>query len=114
MCRRTPPKLDGGEDTEEAFAQSDEGGQQHHHVRGEVVRLKTVELEERPEEAARRQAEAAQAVRAEDDPLALLQRRRDLPRGRQADLYAVGTGQAPGLAKELHVVFMDVGAVPRA
>ena len=78
------------------------------------MRLEVVEFEEGSEEPARRKAEAAQAVRVEDDPLALLRRRRDLLRGRQADLYAVGAGQAPGLAKELHVVFMDVGAVPRA
>ena len=78
------------------------------------MRLETIEFRKGAEEAARRQAEAMQAVRAEDDPLALLRRRRDLPRGRQADLYAVDAGQAPGLAKELHVVFMDVGAVPGA
>ena len=51
------------------------GGQQHHHIRGEVVRLEAVKLQERTEEAARRQPQAAHEVRAEDDPLALLRRR---------------------------------------
>ena len=69
------PQLDGGENAEETFAQSGEGGEQHHRVRCEVVRLKTVELQERAEEAARRQPQAAHKVRAEDDPLALLRRR---------------------------------------
>ena len=71
------------------------------------MRLEVVEVEEGAQKSARRKAEAAQAVRAEDDPLALLRRRRDLLRGRQVDLYAVGAGQAPGLAKELHLVFME-------
>ena len=57
-----PPELEGGEDSEEAFAQGHEGGQQHHCVGGEVVRLESVELHERPEEAARRQPQPAQAV----------------------------------------------------
>ena len=47
-----PPELEGGEDSEEAFAQSHEGGQQHHCVGGEVVRLESVELKKRAEEAA--------------------------------------------------------------
>ena len=49
-----PPELEGGEDSEEAFAQSHEGGQQHHCVGGEVVRLEAVELQEGAEEASRR------------------------------------------------------------
>ena len=57
-----PPELEGGKDAEEALAQSDEGRQQHHRVWSEVVRLELVELEEGTEEAARRQAKAAQAV----------------------------------------------------
>ena len=40
------PQLEGGENTEEAFAQSGEGGKQHHSVGSEVVRLKIVELQE--------------------------------------------------------------------
>ena len=41
-----PPELEGGEDAEVAFAQGDEGRQQHHHVRSKVVRLEPVELQE--------------------------------------------------------------------
>ena len=44
-----PLELDGGENAEEAFAQGDEGEQQHYRVGGEVVRLETVELQEGPE-----------------------------------------------------------------
>ena len=39
-----PLELEGGEDSEEAFAQGHEGGQQHHRVGCEVVRLEAVEL----------------------------------------------------------------------
>ena len=48
----------------------------------EVMRLEVVEFEEGSKESARREAEAAQAVRAEDHPLALLWCRRNLPRWR--------------------------------
>ena len=50
--KNSPPKFEGGEDAEEAFAQSDEGRQQHHRVWCEVVRREPVELEEGAEEAA--------------------------------------------------------------
>ena len=78
------------------------------------MRLEVVEFQERAEKSARRKAEAAQAVLAEGDPLALLRRRRDLRLRRQADLHEVGAGQAPSLAEELHMIFMDIGVVPRA
>ena len=76
------------------------------------MRLKVVELEEGAQKSARRKAEAAQEVRAEDDPLALLRCRRDLRLWRQADQHEVGIGQAPSLAEELNMVLMDVGAIP--
>ena len=76
------------------------------------MRLKIVELKEGAQESARRKAEAAQEVRAEDDPLALLRCRRDLRLWRQADPHEVGIGQAPSLVEELNMVLMDVGAIP--
>ena len=57
-----PPELEGGENAKIAFAQGDEGGQQHHRVRGEVVRLELVEFKKRAEEGARGQADAAQEI----------------------------------------------------
>ena len=78
------------------------------------MRLKVVELEEGAQKSARRKAKAAQEVRAEDDPLALLRRRRNLRLRRQADQHKVGVGQAPSLPEELNVVLMNVGTVPRA
>ena len=58
-----------------AFAEGDEGGQQHHRIWCEVVRLDLVESEEGAEEAARRQAEAAKKVRPADDVFAVLRHR---------------------------------------
>ena len=110
--RRTPPELEGGENAKKAFAQGDEGGQQHHRVWSEVVRLELIEVEEGAEESARRQAEAAQEMRAEDYPLAFLRRRRDLLLRRETDPHLVLAGQPPRLAEELDVVHMDEGAVP--
>src|SRR3954471_21282372 len=66
-----PPQLDCGENAEVTLAKSDEGRQQHHRVRGEVVRLEAVEFQERAEEPARRQPKAAREMGAEDDALAL-------------------------------------------
>ena len=77
--KSSPPELDGGEDAEETLAQQDEGRQQHHHVGGEVVRLKLVEIQKCAEEAARGEADTAQAVRVEDYSLAFLRCRRNLP-----------------------------------
>ena len=77
-----------------------------------MVRLELIEFEPGAEEGAHWQAEAAQEVRAEDHPLALLRLRPDFPRRRAADLYFVRAGQPPRLAEELHMVVMDVGAVP--
>ena len=71
----------------ETFAQSGEGGEQHHRIWSKVVWLKVVELQERAEETARRQPQAAHEVRAEYDPLALLRRRRYLPRWRGTGLH---------------------------
>ena len=78
------------------------------------MRLKVVELEEVAQKSARRKAEAAQEVRAKDDPLALLRCRRNLRPRRQADPHEVGVGQAPGLAEEFNMVLVDIGAVPGA
>ena len=76
------------------------------------MRLELIEVEEVAEESARRQADAAQEMRAEDYPLAFLRLRRDLLRGRETDPHLVRDGQPPRLAEELDVVLMDVGAVP--
>ena len=77
-----------------------------------MVRLELVEFKKGAEEGACRQADAAQEMRAEDHPLALLRLRRDLLRGRETDPHPVRAGQPPRLAEELDVVLMDVGAVP--
>ena len=76
------------------------------------MRLELVEFEEGAEEGARRQAKAAQEVRAEDYPLAFLRRRRDLPLRREADLHVTFAGQPPHLAEEIDVVIVNFGAVP--
>src|SRR4051794_19138196 len=78
------------------------------------MRLEVVKLKKSAKESARREAEAAQVVRAEDYPLALLRCRRNLPRRRATNPHVVRARQAPRSAEELDVVFMDVGAVPRA
>ena len=76
------------------------------------MRLELIEVEEGAEESARRQADAAQEMRAEDYPLAFLRLRRDLLRRRETDPHLVRAGKPPRLAEELDVVHMDVGAVP--
>ena len=76
------------------------------------MRLELIELDKGAEEGARRQAEAAQEVRAEDYPLAFLRRRRDLPLRHETDPHLVLAGKPPRLAEEVDVVHMDVGAVP--
>ena len=78
------------------------------------MRLEAVELHERPEEAARRQPQLAQAVRAEDDPLALLWGGGNLPLWRKTHLHAILAGKPTGPAEELDVVFMNFGAVSGA
>src|SRR4051812_38349341 len=75
---RTPPELYGGEDAKETLAEGDEGRQQHHGVGGEVMRLERIDLKERAEEAVRREARAAYAMRAENHPNTLQRRRRNL------------------------------------
>ena len=75
------------------------------------MRLELVEFEEGVEEGTRRQAKAAQEVRAKDYPLAFLRRRRDLHLRRETDLHLVLAGQPPRLAEEVDVVLVDVGAV---
>ena len=72
------------------------------------MRLEAVELQKRVEEAARRQPQPAQAVRAEDDPLALLRGGGTLPLRRETHLHAVLAGKPTGPAEELDVVFMDL------
>src|SRR4051812_37709520 len=79
-----------------------------------MMRLKVVEFKERAEESARREAEAAYAVQAEDHPLALLRCRRGLLLRRAPDPHVVLAGQTPRPAEELDVLVEDVGAVPRA
>ena len=76
------------------------------------MRLELIEFEPGAEEGAHWQAEAAQEVRAEDHPLALLRPRRDFLRRREADLHFVCVGQPPRVAEEVDVVVMDDGAVP--
>ena len=98
-----PPELEGREDAEVALAQGDEGRQQHHRIRGEVVRLELIEFELGAEEGAHWKADAAQEVRAEDHPLALLRLRRDFLCRREADLHLVRAGQPPRVAEKLDV-----------
>ena len=76
--------------------------------------LEMIKLKEGAEEPARRQAEAAQAMRAEDYPLVLLRCRRDLPLRRETNPHVVGTWQPPRPAEEVDMVVMDVGAIPGA
>ena len=71
-----------------------------------------IEVDEEPDEAARRQAKAADEVRAEDDPLALTRRRRDLSLRRHARLHVACAGETPRLAEEGYVILVDVGSVP--
>ena len=75
------------------------------------MRLEFLELEEGVEEVAHRQAQAAQAVRAEDDPLALLRCRRDLSPPRETNPNEVLAGQPTRLAEEINVVVMDLRTV---
>ena len=109
-----PPELERGENPKKALAQGDESRHQHHRVGREVMRLEVVEFKESSKESARREAEAAQAVRAEDHPLALFRCRRNLPRRRLTNPHEVLAQQAPRPAEELDMVLMDVGAIPRA
>ena len=83
-------------------------------VRCEVVRLKTVELQERAEEAARRQPQATHKVRAEDDPLALLRRGGNLPLRRMTHPHVILAGEPTSPAEELDMVVVNFGAVPSA
>ena len=76
------------------------------------MRLELIEFEEGAEESARRQADAAQEMQAEDHPLAFLRLRRDLLLMREMDPHLIRARQPPRLAEELDVVLMDVGAVP--
>ena len=76
------------------------------------MRLELVEFKEGAEEGARRQAKAAQEVRAEHYPPAFLRHRRDLLLRRKTDPHLVLAGQPPRLAEEVDVVRVDVGAVP--
>ena len=78
------------------------------------MRLEAVELQEGSEEGARRQAKAAQAVRAEDDPLALLQRGGNLPLRRKTHQHVILAGEPTSPAEELDVVVVNFGAVPGA
>ena len=73
-----------------------------------------IEFKEGAEQTARRQADATQAVRAEDYPLVLLRCRRDLPLRSETDPHEVHAWQPPHSAEEVNVVFVDVGAVPGA
>src|SRR4051812_14299661 len=59
---------------------------------GEMMRLEMAELEEGAKEPTRREAEAAQAVRAEGRPLPLLRCRRDLPLRRAPNPHVVLAG----------------------
>ena len=77
-----------------------------------MVRLELIEFEPGAEEGAHWKANAAQEVRAEDHPLALLRLRRDFLHRREADLHLVRAGQPPRVAEELDVVVVDVGAIP--
>jgi hypothetical protein len=70
-----PPEFEGGESAEISFTHGDEGGQQHHRIWREVVRLDLVEIKERAEEVARWKAEAAKEMRPEDDAFVVLRRR---------------------------------------
>ena len=79
-----------------------------------MVRLEAVELQERSEETARRQSQPTQAVRAEDDPLALLRRGGNLPLQRKAHPHVILTGKPTSPAKELDVVVVNFGTVPSA
>src|SRR4051812_18223377 len=92
--KELPPQLDGGENAEEALAQSGEGCQQHHRVWGEVVRLEAMELQKRAEEPARRQPQAVHEVGAEHKLLTLLRRRRHLLPRRSAGPHEVRAGKA--------------------
>ena len=69
-----------------------------------MVRLEAVEIEEGPEETARRQPQPAQAVRAEDDLLALLRRGGNLPLQRKTHPHVIFVGKPMSLAEELDVV----------
>ena len=53
-------------------------------------------------------------MRAEDDPLALLRCRGNLPLRRKTHLHAILAGKPTGPAEELDVVFMNLGTVPGA
>ena len=57
-----------------------------------MVRLEAIELEEGAEKAASRQAEATEKVRPKDDAFAVLRRRRDFFRRRDAYLYIACAG----------------------
>ena len=79
-----------------------------------MVRLEAVELQERSKEIARRQPQPAQAVRAEDDPLALLRRGGNLPLRRKTHPHVILAGEPTSPAEELNVVVVNFGAVPSA
>src|SRR4051812_29256150 len=109
-----PPQLDGGENTEESLAERGEGRQQHHRVWSKVVRLEAVKLQERAEESARRQPQAARQVGAEHDALTLRRCRRHLLLLRGAGLHEVRAGDAARPAKKLDGVVVNFRAVPHA
>jgi hypothetical protein len=63
-----------------AFAKGSEGGEDHHRVRRDMVRLQVIGVEDVPEEVRRRQAETPLEVGDEDDSFAGFRCRRCFPR----------------------------------
>ena len=78
------------------------------------MRLEAVEFEEVLEETTRRQPQPAQAVRVEDNPLALLRRGGNLPLWRKTHLHAILVEKPTSPAEELNVVFMNFRTIPGA
>ena len=72
------------------------------------MRLDLVELQKGAEEAARQQPQAAHEVRAEDDLLALLRRRPNLPLRRGAGTHEVCAREPARSAEELDMLIIHL------
>lgn len=95
------PVVQTGPQTEIAFEQAGEGGEEDKCICGKMMWLQTELFEERPEEITGGEAEPPLEMGDEDDALALLRCRRDLALRRQA---AIHLGRHPaGFPKPVQV-----------
>src|SRR3954469_18201375 len=105
------PESHSGPHPKVSLAQGDEGGEEHHRVGAEVVRLEAIEIEQISEELAYRQAKSALEVCPEDHSFAGPRRRHELVSG---NAEFKGPRDFAGAAEHQDLHLRDVGALPSA